>query len=227
MGETIWLDECEPPPPPKKKKKNQLERRLREALLRPIICHHEIEAYQPQTSIIYVKIHTHTAPLAACSGPPPPPPLVHDKPLGAPAFLRLTLSTAVRWSRLGGFLKVTTRMQLPNGLVCSSSQLAPRIGLYAASLVSLTDVLIGWRASDCDASTHIVTYPNKHGEYPPSPTWRASPTWRKQKAFPLPVEKSREFPAFFRGRGQSYARRHGTWNSLQMAKLHIKLIDLN
>ena len=30
----------------------QLERRLREALLRPIICHHEIEAYQPQTSII-------------------------------------------------------------------------------------------------------------------------------------------------------------------------------
>ena len=31
----------------------QLERRLREALLRPIICHHEIEAYQPQTSIIY------------------------------------------------------------------------------------------------------------------------------------------------------------------------------
>ena len=33
--------------------KYQLERRLREALLRPIICHHEIEAYQPQTSIIY------------------------------------------------------------------------------------------------------------------------------------------------------------------------------
>ena len=70
-----------------------------------------------------------------------------------------------------------------------SSQLAPRIGLYTASLVSLTDVLIGWCASDCDAPTHIVTYPNKHGEYPPSPTWRASPTWRKQKAFPLPVEK--------------------------------------
>ena len=75
-------------------------------------------------------------------------------------------------------------------LVCSSSQLAPRIGLYTASLVSLTDVLIGWCASDCDAPTHIVTYPNKHGEYPPSPTWRASPTWRKQKAFPLPVEKA-------------------------------------
>ena len=67
---------------------------------------------------------------------------------------------------------------------------APRIGLYTASLVSLTDVLIGWCASDCDAPTHIVTYPNKHGEYPPSPTWRASPTWRKQKAFPLPVEKA-------------------------------------
>ena len=76
------------------------------------------------------------------------------------------------------------------GVVCSSSQLAPPIGLYTASLVSLTDILIGWRASDCDAPTHIVTYPNKHGEYPPSPTWRASPTWRKQKAFPLPVEKA-------------------------------------
>ena len=75
-------------------------------------------------------------------------------------------------------------------VVCSSSQLAPRIGLYTASLVSLTDVLIGWCASDCDAPTHIVTYPNKHGEYPPSPAWRASPTWRKQKAFPLPVEKA-------------------------------------
>ena len=99
-------------------------------------------------------------------------------------------------------------------VVCSSSQLAPRIGLYTASLVSLTDVLIGWCASDCDAPTHIVTYPNKHGEYPPSPTWRASPTWRKQKAFPLPVEKAGNSLLFFRGRGQSYARRHGTWNSL-------------
>ena len=103
---------------------------------------------------------------------------------------------------------------MQHAIVCSSSLLAQRIGLYTASLVSLTDVLIGWRASDCDASTHIVTYPNKHGEYPPSPTWRASPTWRKQKAFPLPVGKSREFPAFFRGRGQSYARRHWTWHWL-------------
>ena len=44
---------------------------------------------------------------------------------------------------------------------------------------------------------------------------------RKQKAFPFPGTvalwvfcKSREFPVFFRGRGQSYAHRHGTWNSL-------------
>ena len=109
------------------------------------------------------------------------------------------------------------REVLSSRLVCSSSQLAPRIGLYTASLVSLREFLIGWRASDCDAPTHIVTYPNKHEEYPPSPTWRASPTWRKQKEFPLPVEKSRESPEFFRGRGQSYARRHGTWNSLVVA----------
>ena len=101
--------------------------------------------------------------------------------------------TAIRHStrcagRRGRATAGTTRA-VPD-VVCSSSQLAPPIGLYAASLVSLTDVLIGWRASDCDAPTHIVTYPNKHGEYPPSPTWRASPTWRKQKAFPLPVEKA-------------------------------------
>ena len=82
------------------------------------------------------------------------------------------------------------RAKIIVALVCSSSQLALRIGLYTASLVSLTDVLIGWRASDCDASTHIVTYPNKHREYPPSPTWRASPTWRKQKAFPLRLKKA-------------------------------------
>ena len=108
-----------------------------------------------------------------------------------------------------------SRRRLPCfGVVCSSSQLAPPIGLYAASLVSLTGVLIGWRASNCDAPTHIVMYPNKHGEYPPSPTWRASSTWRKQKAFPLPVEKAGNSLPFFRGRGQSYARRHGTWNSL-------------
>ena len=154
-------------------------------------------------------------------------------------------------------------------LVCSSSQLAPPIGLYAASLVSLTDVLIGWRASDCDTPTHIVCSTPllapriglftasvvslkdaligwsasdydapiqlwriqiNTGYTLPSPTWRASPTWRKQKAFPLPGTatlwvfwKSREFPAFFIGRGQSYARRYGTWNSLQPTLLRIQL----
>ena len=49
----------------------------------------------------------------------------------------------------------------------------------------------------------------------------------KQKAFPLPETialwvfwKSRKFPAFFRCRGQSYARRHWTWNSLNSLMLH-------
>ena len=88
-------------------------------------------------------------------------------------------------------------------------------------MVSLKDALIGWSASDYDASIQLWRIKINTGYTLPSPTWRASPTWRKQKAFPLPGTaalwvfwKSREFPAFFRGRGQSYARRHGTWNSL-------------
>ena len=74
-----------------------------------------------------------------------------------------------------------------------------------------------------------------------SPTWRASPKWRKQKAFPFPgtlvlwvfwkkeskqkqnktkqrtttTKINREFPAFFICHGQSYAHRHRTWNSLE------------
>ena len=106
-------------------------------------------------------------------------------------------------------------------LVCSTPLLAPRIGLYTASLVSLKNALIGWSASDYDAPIQLWRIQINTGYTLPSPTWRASPTWRKQKAFPLPGTaalwvfwKSREFPAFFRGRGQSYARRHGTWNSL-------------
>ena len=106
-------------------------------------------------------------------------------------------------------------------LVCSTPLLAPRIGLYTASLVSLTGVLIGWHASDCDAPPQLLRIQINMGNAAPSPTWRASTTWRKQKAFPLPgtialwvLWKSREFPAFFRGREQSYARRHETWNSL-------------
>ena len=119
--------------------------------------------------------------------------------------------------------KCWTRFMLPYGItvVCSTPLLAPHIGLYTTSLVSLTDVLIGWRASDCDAPTQLLSIQINTGNTAPSPTWRASPTWRKQKAFPLPetvalwvLWKSREFPAFFRGRGQSYTRRHGTWNSL-------------
>ena len=103
-------------------------------------------------------------------------------------------------------------------------QTSIRTCLYTTSLVSLTDVLIGWRASDCDAPTQLLRIQINTGNTAPSPTWWASPTWRKQKAFPLPDTvalwvfwKSREFPAFFRGRGQSYARRHGTWNSLELA----------
>ena len=113
------------------------------------------------------------------------------------------------------------RYQACTFIVCSTPLLAPRIGLYTASVVSLKDALIGWSASDYDASIQLWRIKINTGYTLPSPTWRASPTWRKQKAFPLPGTaalwvfwKSREFPAFFRGRGQSYARRHGTWNSL-------------
>ena len=101
------------------------------------------------------------------------------------------------------------------------------LGLYTASVVSLKDALIGWSASDYDASIQLWRIKINTGYTLPSPTWRASPTWRKQNAFPLPGTaalwvfwKSREFPAFFRGRGQSYARRHGTWNSLGSTGLY-------
>ena len=90
-------------------------------------------------------------------------------------------------------------------------QLAPCIGLYTASLVSLTDVLIGWRASDCDAPTQLLRIQINTGYTAPSPTWRASPTWRKQKVFPLPETvalfvlcKSRELPLW-----ESGGMRHG------------------
>ena len=108
-------------------------------------------------------------------------------------------------------------------VVCSTPLLAPRIGLYKASLVSLKDALIGWSASDYDTPIQLWRIQINTGYTLPSPTWRASPTWCKQKAFPLPGTaalwvfwKSKEFLAFFRGRGQSYARRHGTWNSLRI-----------
>ena len=105
-------------------------------------------------------------------------------------------------------------------LVCSTPQLTPRIGLYTASVVSLKDALIGCRASNCDAPIQLLPIKIYTGNTAPSPTWR------KQKAFPFPGAvalwvfcKSREFPAFFRGRGQSYARRHWTWNSLVRSKI--------
>ena len=49
-------------------------------------------------------------------------------------------------------------------------------GLFG--LVSLTDVLIGWRASDCDAPNQLLHIQINTGNPVLSPTWRASPTWR-------------------------------------------------
>ena len=70
-------------------------------------------------------------------------------------------------------------------LVCSTPLLAPGIDLYMASLVSLTDILIGWCVSDCDAPTQLLRVQINMGNTAPSPMWRVSPTWRKQKAFTL------------------------------------------
>ena len=77
-------------------------------------------------------------------------------------------------------------LQHASALVCSTHLLALRIGLYTASLVSLTDVLIGWRVPDCDAPIRLLRIQINTGNIAPSPTWRVSPTWRKQKAFSLP-----------------------------------------
>ena len=66
------------------------------------------------------------------------------------------------------------------GLVCSTPLLAPRIGLYTASVVLLKDALIGWRASDYDAPIQLWRIQINTGYTLPSPTWSASPTWRKK-----------------------------------------------
>ena len=106
-------------------------------------------------------------------------------------------------------------------LVCSTPLLTLCISLYTASVVSLKTALIGWRASDCDASIQLLHIQTNTRSTLLLSTWRPSPTWRKQKIFPFPgtvalwvFYKSREFPAFFRGCGQSYAHWHGTLNSL-------------
>ena len=70
-------------------------------------------------------------------------------------------------------------------LVCSTHLLAPCTGLYTASLVSLTDVLIGWRAPNYEVPIRLLRIQINTGNTAPSPTWRASPMWHKQKAFPL------------------------------------------
>ena len=133
-----------------------------------------------------------------------------------------------------GIEKHSNFFRTHSSIVCSTPLLAPRIGLYTASLVSLEDALIGWSASDCDAPIQLWRIQINTEYTLPSPTWRASPTWRKQKAFPLPGTaalwvfwKSREFPAFFRGRGQSYARWHGTWNSLILLLWHANVQNQN
>ena len=41
-------------------------------------------------------------------------------------------------------------------IVCSTPLLTMRIGLYTASVVSLKDALICWRASDCDAPIQLL-----------------------------------------------------------------------
>ena len=110
---------------------------------------------------------------------------------------------------------------LNQNIVCSTPLLAPRIGLYTASLVSLKEALIGWSASDYDAPIQLWRIQINTGYTLPSPTWRASPTWRKHKTFPLPgtaamwvFKKNQGIPWICRGRRQSYARRHGMCNSL-------------
>ena len=89
-------------------------------------------------------------------------------------------------SETGDYRKRRWRRHSLKKVVCSTPLLAPRIGLYTASLVSLKDALIGWSASDYDAPTQLWRIQINTGYTLSSPTWRASPTWRKQKAFPLP-----------------------------------------
>ena len=57
-------------------------------------------------------------------------------------------------------------------IVSSTPLLAPRIGLYTASLVSLKDALIGWSASDYDAPIQLWRIQINTGYTLPSPTAR-------------------------------------------------------
>ena len=107
--------------------------------------------------------------------------------------LLVFLSEYLRDRRIGNTLsdEFYSEEGVPTGgvlacIVCSTPLLAPRIGLYTASLVSLKDALIGWSASDYDAPIQLWRIQINTGYTLPSPTWRTSPTWRKQKAFPLP-----------------------------------------
>ena len=92
-------------------------------------------------------------------------------------------------------------------LFCCTPLLAPRIGLYTASLVSLTYVLISWRASDCDATNRLLRIQINTGNIEPSPTKRASPT--KMQGIPCLFQKPRTVlcsPAW--GVKQSYVKQN-------------------
>ena len=100
-------------------------------------------------------------------------------------------------------LSIQTRRLIVRFLVCSTPLLVLRTRLYTASVVSLTD-----RRSDWLTCVRLIQLwhanPLLHIQINtvPSPVWRASLMWRKEKAFPLPgtaalwVFWKREFPAF-------------------------------
>ena len=114
-----------------------------------------------------------------------------------------TLYQAIAWCHFALDLPLHTVLQghseltVTKQIVCSTSQ--PAV----------------WHASECDTPTQMWRIQISTGNTLPLPTWC------KQKAFPFPGTgalwvfwKRREFPAFFRGCGQSYARWDGVWNSL-------------
>ena len=75
-----------------------------------------------------------------------------------------------------------------------------------------------WRANP------IVTYPNKHGVYPAVANMTSVANVTQTKGVSssgdcciVGIFKKQGIPWICRGRGQSYAHRHGTWNSLTLA----------
>ena len=102
------------------------------------------------------------------------------KKQGIPSLFRGSGQSYARWHGTWNSL-VWNSLRL----VCSTPQLAPRIGLYTASVVSLKDALIDWRSSDCDAPIKFLCIQINTGNAVPLPTWYLSPSWHDQKAFPF------------------------------------------